>query len=352
MRALVFAVLFAFQCSILHADSMRIGTTFSPRQSEYLGIDWKKAYLSTLDMGFDLIRLGAYWDEIEKKEDVYDFSSLDWQIRKARKKGIPVVLAVGMKVPRWPEYFIPYWVLQKTPLPFGADISKDEYLRKRTLKFIEKVVDRYKNDPAIQWWQVENESLNRVGRKCWYINKAFLKQEVELVRKLDKKGRPILLTVATFPDKFLRYLNHLFIWHNPVRESLEMGDVLGLNVYPVVGHKIWKIELYFRTGREERRKYFSKLIHLIKRKGKQAWVTELQAEPWEPGQLVYKGEKAASTCSPQMTKEVFKEVRELGVDTILFWGAEYWYFRKIRHGDERWQKMVLDVLKENKGLNI
>ena len=352
MRALVLAVLVIFQCSTLYAGPARIGTTYSPRQSEYLGVDWKKAYLSTLETGFDLIRLGAYWDEIEKEEDVYDFSALDWQVREARKRKIPVVLTVGMKAPRWPEYYIPDWVLKKAAPPFGADVSKNTYLRKRTLKFVEKVVNRYKNDPIIHWWQVENEPLNRIGQKYWFIGKAFLKQEVELVRKLDERERPILLTAATYPGRISRFLDRLFVWHDSIGECLEMGDILGLNVYPVVGERFWRIDLHFRTSRQEREKYFSKILARVKSRKKKAWVTELQAEPWEPGQLVYKGEKAASTCSPAMTAEIFKEFRELGVDTILLWGAEYWRFRKTRYGDARWQKAILNILRENAVINI
>ncbi len=348
MKALALAVLFVFQCSALYAGPVQIGTTYSPRQSEYLGMDREKTYLSILEAGFDLIRLGAYWDEIEKEENVYDFSALDWQIHEAAKKKVPVALTVGMKAPRWPEYFIPDWVLKRTSLSFGTDVSRDEYLRKRTLQFIRKVVDRYKDDSIIHWWQVENEPLNRTGRQYWFIGRAFLEQEVELVRSLDGRKRPILLTTATYPNRILRFLNRLLSRHDPVRECLAIGDILGLNVYPVVGKEFWNADLYFRTSRKERERYFSKVLALAQSKGKKAWIAELQAEPWEPGQLVHKGEGAVLTSAPEMMAELFREFRELGVDAILLWGAEYWHFRKIRYGDTEWQGTVSDILKEDR----
>ena len=67
----ILAVLACFGCVASLAKPMRVGTTFSPAQCEYLGLDWKNAYLRILDEEFDLIRLGAYWSEIEKQEGVY-----------------------------------------------------------------------------------------------------------------------------------------------------------------------------------------------------------------------------------------------------------------------------------------
>ena len=62
----------------LHAEEpVVVGVTYSPKQSEYLDQDWKKTYIEILDCGFNAIRLGAYWNEIEKEPGVYDFNVLD-----------------------------------------------------------------------------------------------------------------------------------------------------------------------------------------------------------------------------------------------------------------------------------
>ncbi len=345
MRRSILAILLFLQCSTLYAEPVRVGTTFSPLQCEYLDLVWKKTYLAILELRPDIIRLGAYWSEIEKEKDVYDFSSLDWQIEEARKKRTPVVLTVGMKAPRWPEYFIPEWVLKKARLPFGADVSKDEFLKKRTLKFIKKVVTRYKDDSIIQCWQVENEPLNRIGEKHWFIGKDFLKQEVELVRSLDNKARPVLLTTATYPHWFLRTISRLSVRHDPVKECLNLCDIIGFNVYPTVGHKLWNAGFCFRATRKEMDRHFSNLITLAKNNGKKAWIAELQAEPWEPGHLVYRPEEIPATAKPKVTAECFRELRKLGVGTILLWGAEYWLYREAQYGDSRWLEMFKDLEK-------
>jgi len=329
---------------LLQAEPARVGTTFSPRQCKYLGQDWKKTYLEILDMGFEIIRLGAYWDQIEKEKDVYDFTDLDWQIKQAKKKRIPILLTVGMKAPRWPEFFIPKWVLRKVSFRLGEDVSSNEYLRERTLKFIKEVVGHYKNERIIHYWQVENEPLNRSGPRYLWIDKEFLKQEVDLVRTLDRRNRPIVINVATYPHKFLRFLYRIIEPNDPISEALELCDILALNVYPVVGQKIKWFNLRFWTTPDERIKYLSRIVSLAKERDKKVWATELQAEPWEPGQLVYKGKKEPTTCWPELFQSAFKELRALGIDTIFLWGSEFWLFRKTHYGDDSWVDTALGLI--------
>ena len=105
------------------AEPVRIGTTFSAKQCGYLQVDAKKTLKEILQTKFDLIRLSAYWDEIEPQDGIFDFSSLDWQIAEAKARQIPIILTVGMKGPRWPEYFIPPWLLTRLRLRKGADVA-------------------------------------------------------------------------------------------------------------------------------------------------------------------------------------------------------------------------------------
>lgn len=344
--ALFISLALLFQSPPVYARNIRIGTTYSPKQSMYLDQDWKKTYQDILDMGFDIIRLGAYWNEIESKKDNFSFESLDWQIEEARNRKIPVILTVGMKAPRWPEYFIPDWVLEESRLKFGQDVSTDAFLKKRTLKFIKMLIDRYKHQPIIQCWQVENEPLDRAGPNHWRIGRKFLEEEVGLVRMLDKTKRPIMINIATYPNKFLHLIAKVSSPANPLRDTLSFCDILGLNIYPTVGHKLWWFKLYFRTRPKERFIYFSKIVNYAKEAGKKVWITELQAEPWEPGELVHKKKTQPITAKAEAISSVFNEFGSLGIDTVLLWGSEYWHFRKTQHGDESWWKKAEDLLKQ------
>ena len=343
-KTLGFLLVLILQSPWLYAESLRIGTTFSPKQSAYLGVEWKETYRATLELRFDLIRLGAYWDELEPQEDAYHFEDLDWQLREAKAQGIPVMLTVGMKAPRWPEYFIPAWVLRQLRLRKGSEVSQSAYLRERTLRFIQAVVSRYQDEEAIHAWQVENEPLDRAGPGHWWIGRAFLEQEIKVVRILDQRKRPVIINAATHPHRFLRFLTRFFTRHDAIKEALELSDIFALNVYPLIGHRWpWKKSYYWTRG-EGRLPYLSQIFEQAKRQQKPVWVTELQAEPWEPGQLVYLGEVHPPTSHPDMLQLYVQEMRSLGIETVLLWGVEYWYYRKMRYGDSGWWSAVEHLL--------
>lgn len=338
------SLLLCLFASDVFAARIRVGTTFSRRQCQYLEIDPKKTYMETLNAGFDLIRLGAYWDEIEKKEGEWDFSMLDWELEQAKEKNVQVLLTVGMKAPRWPEYFIPDWVMSSVALHYGQNVASNRFLRVKTLNFVKEVVARYKDHEIITAWQVENEPLDRSGAKWWWIDSSFLAEETALVREIDEKDRPIVINAATFPNNFLRRLRTVFSPNHPLPESLAIADIWGLNIYPVVGHRFWRFNYYFWTHPMERGDYFRGIIELAKEHGKEVWITELQAEPWEPGHLAYRDQDRPPTGWPQMAADNFAELKQLGFQTVLLWGVEYWEHRRELYGDTMWWDVVNDIL--------
>ncbi|MBD3426903.1 MAG: hypothetical protein GF409_06700 [Candidatus Omnitrophica bacterium] len=338
-KTAVFALIVS-RCAFACAGEDLVGTTFSQIQCAYLDMDSERTYRAVLRMGFGIIRLGSYWNRIEPSEGVYDFTELDRQLEEAHRKKIPVVLTVGIKAPRWPEYFIPEWLRRKARLARGGDVARNPVLREAALGFIEKVVTRYRDNSAVKYWQVENEALNRIGPDNWYIGPGFLEEEVELVRRLDRSRRPIVLTVATYPNLFLRILRRVGSKYDNIEENLSLCDVLGINVYPDVGHKLWLFPLYFRTDTKRPRKYFRRIHDRIKQAGKVPWVTELQAEPWEPGHLVYTGKEQPRTGRREKTVGTFDMLRSMGFGTVLLWGCEFWLYRARRYGDHRWTESI------------
>src|SRR5215475_11158290 len=90
--------------------AMRIGVTFSQHEAVYRALPWKQAFQNVLEASPALVRLAAYWNEIEPVPGTYDFATLDWLLAQARQRDQQVVLSVGMKAPRWPEYYLPSWV--------------------------------------------------------------------------------------------------------------------------------------------------------------------------------------------------------------------------------------------------
>ena len=86
------------------------GVNFSKKQAEDFGLNWKEAYLAVLDeLGVKKIRLAAYWNEIEPEQGKFVWEDLDWQINEASKRNIEIILAIGGRLPRWPECHFPVW---------------------------------------------------------------------------------------------------------------------------------------------------------------------------------------------------------------------------------------------------
>ena len=337
-------ILSSIMCGGSFAGEIRTGTTFSQVQCEYFDMPWKQTFEKILDMKFDIIRLGAYWNEIEKRDGEYDFSALDWQISKALERNVDVILTVGMKVPRWPEFYLPQWVEDRISVRKGSDISADPFLRQRVLRFITETVRRYRKKTVIKYWQVENEAVNKIGPGSWYIGPEFLKSEAALVRMMDP-DRKIVMTKATYPNRFLRILTRIFMPENTLENMIDLCDIVGLNVYPNVGNKVLGKDIVFRSSEKEMRRYFRELIGRIREKGKTVWVVELQAEPWDPGHLVYIKEALPKTASVGETEKTFFEFEKMGVENIFFWGVEYWLYRLEKYKDNEWIEMFNNIKK-------
>ena len=278
------------------------GVTFSIRHSKNLGLDYKKVYLSILDdLKVRNLRIVVPWDEIEEKEGKYSFGILDWEINEAENRGAKVTLAIGMKVPRWPECFIPSFALTKT---------KEEQQR-MILNLIREIVLRYKENKTVSSFQIENEPFFSFGNCPWY-DKNFLKNEVKLAKRLDISKRKVIITDS----------GEWSLWFIAAR----IGDIVGISLYRET--YMDKIGYYFYSYFPPvfyRRK--AQLINLLFRK--EVIVSELQAEPWG-NSLLY--DLPLEKQKELMNKDIFRKniefARMTGLKEFYLWGVEWWYKMK------------------------
>ena len=106
----LFAIFLASRGHVYKKAELEYGVTFSKKQAQNLGFNWREVYLSVFDdLGVKKIRLPAYWDEVESQEGSFFWEDLDWQINEATKRQAKVILAVGARLPRWPECHLPDW---------------------------------------------------------------------------------------------------------------------------------------------------------------------------------------------------------------------------------------------------
>lgn len=281
-------------------ENAKFGVTFSSRYASDIGLNWKEAYIAMLDdLKVRKIRVPVYWDLVEKIEGEYDFSDLDWQIQEAKRREAEIILVVGQKVPRWPECAIPEW----------AGVN-DQKRKESLLKFIPIVIERYKKNSTIKYWQVENEPFLAFGI-CPKLDVDLLDKEIELVKKMDPSRR-IIITDS----------GELSLW---VRAA-KRGDIFGTTMYRNVYKEGWGYYVYPVGPRFFHLKYV--LINLFARQ-KNAIVIELQAEPWIAGWTTNAPlEEQFKSMNENKFKENIIYAKQVGFPEVYLWGVEWWYWLK------------------------
>ena len=286
---------------------MQVGITYLEHESAKLGLNPKQALQSVLELNINTVRVGAYWNQIQPQPDIWDFDALDRILNYFQSKRLDVVLTVGMKAPRWPEFYLPDWLPSSNP----------EYVGGYVREFITQVVNRYKSLSAVQAWQVENEPLDVGGKLKTAIPLYVLASEVGLVRELDPQ-RPI----------------HLNFWGNNIirrtdyRTASELADVVGIDLYYRQPAKLWDYHgPYF---------FDWQLKRWIAKQNKPVWITELQGDAWEKDHR-HKWTSSPSSMSPYHLARSFHRSLKLNPQAVLFWGYEYWLWHKQQGRPELWE---------------
>jgi len=299
------------------------GVTFSQEYAHNeLGLDWQKTYLAILDdLKVSHLRLSAYWKKTEPQAGQYDFADLDWQINEATKRGVKIILAVGRRLPRWPECHDPSWL---------KNLSAEQ-INQKQLQLIKTIAERYRNNPNIIYFQVENEPFLRSFGQCPALDKNFIKKEVKLIKQIT--GRPILVTDS----------GELSTW---LRTSRLGGDVLGSTLYRVVYNPQFG---YWRWFLPPSYYYFKAQLIKAVSPVKKVIIAELQTEAWHKQNTNLK-EMSVADASESLSLNQFKKniafSRRAGFREVYLWGVEWWYFLKENqnYGDywneakKLWQK--------------
>jgi hypothetical protein len=95
--------------------------------------------------------------------------------------------------------------------------------------------------------------------------------------------------------------------------------------------------------------HLGKIVSTAHGEGKKVFATEIQAEPWEPGQLVHLEKEPARSCSSCNMESCFNIVSSVDVDLSLMWGLEYWCYQEEAYRDGSWWGSVRDILTRTGG---
>ncbi len=288
-------------------EQITYGMSFNTPYARELGLDWQATYDAIIDeLGVRHLRLAAHWPMVEPMADTYNWSELDYQIARAESVGATVILAVGRRLPRWPECHVPEWAR-------ALDAGERE---QALLEYIEQVVLRYRESPAIVLWQVENEPFLEVFafEHCGELDVELLDRELALVRRLDPT-REIMLTDS----------GNLGTWSG----AYERADVFGTSMYV----HFWHPEAgQFRTVLPPAAYRVKDNVMAILHGEKPTIISELSAEPWLVAPVI---EVPLETQFTRMNPVKFQDILEYAAASHFsrqyLWGAEWWYYLKTEH---------------------
>jgi len=297
-------------------ENPEYGISFNTLYARELGLDWRVVYDSILDdLGVERIRLAAHWTMIEPEDGQYAFKELDYQVKKAEEHNVEIILAVGKRLPRWPECHVPEWAL---------NLSKEQQ-EEKIIEYITKVVERYKDSDAITVWQVENEPFLSVFAKdhCFNFDENFLEKEIELVRTLDSRDRPILVTDS----------GELSTW----RKAFSHGDIFGTTLYVYSWNSLMgEFRNPFLPDFYSLRSNF---WNLLRGEKKESIIAELALEPWLDKPIIKeKTSVQIHRMSPEKFDTVIEFGKKTGMKTQYLWGAEWWYYMKLQGEDWYWER--------------
>lgn len=284
------------------------GATFAKEYAESLGLNWREAYSAVLkDFPLKNLRLPVFWNEIEKEPGKYNFDDIDWQINEARKAGVNIILALGRRVPRWPECFEPAWLKNK------PESTKQIYLQ----KLLSAEVNHFKQFKNIKTWQVENEPFFAYFGECPKLSEDLLKEEVAIVKSKD--NRPVMITDSGELNEWVR--------------AAKIGDILGVTMYRQVGNK-YTDNLYIRYPSF----YYRLKLRIASIFSNDIQLVEFQAEPWTITSLPQEPiAKQLEKMNLDRVNLLLSVAKKSGFKEIYFWGVEWWYWLKIKGVPDFWE---------------
>ena len=297
-----------------------MGVSFDADYAESLGLNPQQT-LSALvnNMHVKNFRLTSYWSDIEPSPGQYNFSQLDWEFAMINKVHGTVSLSIGLRQPRWPECHAPSWV------DTSAVASQ---WQPELEQFMTAVINRYKHDPALVSYQLENEYFNKVFGTCTNYSRTRLDSEFNLVKSLDPSHAVIIS-----------------------RSNNDIGTPLGTPTPDEYGVSVYKrvwTPLFNRYAEYPFPAWYYAFLAGVQKivNHKDMVIDEMQAEPWAPNsktitQISLKEQNKSLDASRLVGR--FNYAKATGIRTVYFWGAEYWYYRlTIEHDSSVWNAAKLE----------
>jgi len=284
---------------------LKLGVSFIPDYAENLGVSPQQTMDGLLGIGVRHFRLVSYWSDMEPSPAHYDFSQLDWEFQKAEAAHAKITLSLGLRQPRWPECHMPDWASHEPVSQWQPQLEQ----------FMQAVINRYKNSPSLDSYQLENEYFLQGFGLCTNMDRQRLVDEYNLVKKTDPSHKVIVS----------RSNNALGI---PVGQP--KPDEYGISVYK----RVWDAKITHRYVEYPIPAWFYGFLAGLQKlhDGNDMIIHELQSEAWAPNYESLTQISLAEQNKSLNAKRLhdrFGYGKATGMREIYMWGAEYWYYRLV-----------------------
>lgn len=304
-------------------ENQKWGATFSISYAEFLGLDWRSAFQElTEDMGITRYRIPVYWDRIEKVKGKFEWHELDWLMDYADKQHLFITLAIGQRVPRWPECHMPKWTA----------VQSDDDRMEAVRQMMKQVIVRYGDRTSLERWQVENEPFLRVFGNCPKMTKQQLRLEIMQVRSLSPL--PIVVTDS----------GELSSWI----DIAPYPDYVGVSVYRLVRNDLIG---YFQHPWTPA--FYQAKASLLGNKVQGVFISELQMEPWGSKSLNELSlPEQLKTMDINRARDNIAFANSIGFKEVYVWGVEWWYFLKMKHSYSEFWDMGKELFHSTRGERV
>jgi endo-1,4-beta-mannosidase len=185
--------------------------------------------------------------------------------------------------------------------------------------YLQVVVERYKDNPALESYQLENESRNNWFGHCrgGAATVERLNSEFEHVKNIDPH-HPVMMSLSD---------QHGLPLGTPVPDSY------GFSIYRIVYSTNTPIHFYvtYPTTIWYHRLRAAFINHF---KDRPVYIHELQLEPWGPkATKELSVEEQNKSMSKEQVHKSMDYTLKTGIDDIYLWGGEWWYWRKEKLND-------------------
>lgn len=314
------SIVYGISWALSHKDFQpQYGISFNHEHAAHLGLDWKIVYGDILtDLQPKYIRLAAMWDEVEPQKGEWFFDHVDFMLDAAAANNTKVLLVVGQKAPRWPECHIPQW---------AEDLSVHDR-REQAMTYVSVVAERYKDHPALEYWQVENEPyIPFAFGECAAFDQSVVEAEISLVRQIDPNHRVVMTDSG-----------EMSTWY----PAAVAGDLFGTTLYRIVrtpSGSIWTYD-WLPAG------FYRLKSELFGLSPETFFVAELQAEPWFTGDGPSGTplESQRETMTPERMAKHIAYADRVGASRVYLWGVEWWYWMRQTHNDSSFWDIARSVL--------